>query len=114
MVEPNEDNTAWRRALRREMVARRAALSDAEHARTRRGRLLLADQARAGRTGRRRALGGAGCAAGLAGRGGRGGAAGFSAVDSRYAARTRPLRHSDAGGRRFRATGGDLAAAQRL
>jgi len=31
MVEPNEDNTAWRRALRREMVARRAALSDAEH-----------------------------------------------------------------------------------
>src|SRR5574343_516064 len=33
MVEPNEDNTAWRRALRREMVARRAALSDAEHAR---------------------------------------------------------------------------------
>jgi 5,10-methenyltetrahydrofolate synthetase len=32
MVEPNEDNTAWRRALRREMVARRAALSDAEHA----------------------------------------------------------------------------------
>jgi len=33
MVEPNEDNTAWRRALRREMVARRAALSDVEHAR---------------------------------------------------------------------------------
>ena len=32
MVEPNEDNTAWRRALRREMVARRAALSDVEHA----------------------------------------------------------------------------------
>lgn len=32
MVEPNEDNTAWRRALRHEMVARRAALSDAEHA----------------------------------------------------------------------------------
>lgn len=32
MVEPDEDNTAWRRALRREMVARRAALSDAEHA----------------------------------------------------------------------------------
>jgi 5-formyltetrahydrofolate cyclo-ligase len=32
MVEPNEDNTAWRRALRREMVARRAALSDAQHA----------------------------------------------------------------------------------
>lgn len=32
MVEPNEDNTAWRRVLRREMVARRAALSDAEHA----------------------------------------------------------------------------------
>ena len=31
MVEPNEDNTAWRRALRREMVARRAALSDDEH-----------------------------------------------------------------------------------
>jgi 5,10-methenyltetrahydrofolate synthetase len=32
MVEPNEDNTAWRRVLRREMVARRAALSDAGHA----------------------------------------------------------------------------------
>ena len=31
MVEPNEDNTAWRRALRRDMVARRAALSKAEH-----------------------------------------------------------------------------------
>lgn len=31
MRESNEDNTAWRRALRREMVARRAALSDAEH-----------------------------------------------------------------------------------
>ena len=31
MREANEDNTAWRRALRREMVARRAALSDAEH-----------------------------------------------------------------------------------
>ena len=31
MVEPNEDNTAWRRVLRREMVARRTALSDAEH-----------------------------------------------------------------------------------
>jgi 5,10-methenyltetrahydrofolate synthetase len=31
MVEPNEDNTAWRRALRREMVARRAALSEAAH-----------------------------------------------------------------------------------
>ena len=27
----SEDNTAWRRALRREMVARRAALGDAEH-----------------------------------------------------------------------------------
>jgi 5-formyltetrahydrofolate cyclo-ligase len=27
-----EDNTAWRRALRREMAMRRAALSDAEHA----------------------------------------------------------------------------------
>lgn len=32
MVELNEDNTARRRVLRREMVARRAALSDAEHA----------------------------------------------------------------------------------
>jgi 5,10-methenyltetrahydrofolate synthetase len=32
MVEPNEDNTGWRRALRRDMVARRAALSEAEHA----------------------------------------------------------------------------------
>ncbi|UCV18943.1 5-formyltetrahydrofolate cyclo-ligase [Ferribacterium limneticum] len=32
MVEPNEDNTAWRRALRRDMVARRAALGEAEHA----------------------------------------------------------------------------------
>ena len=31
MQEANEDNTAWRRALRRDMVARRAALSDAEH-----------------------------------------------------------------------------------
>lgn len=31
MTELNEDNTAWRRALRRDMVARRAALSDAEH-----------------------------------------------------------------------------------
>jgi len=31
MVEPNEDNTAWRRALRREMVARRTALSAAAH-----------------------------------------------------------------------------------
>lgn len=31
MVERNEDNTAWRRAMRREMVARRAGLSDAEH-----------------------------------------------------------------------------------
>ena len=27
----NEDNTGWRRALRRDMVARRAALSEAEH-----------------------------------------------------------------------------------
>jgi len=32
MVEPNEDNTAWRRALRREMVARRAALGETVHA----------------------------------------------------------------------------------
>lgn len=32
MVELNEDNTARRRVLRREMVARRTALSDAEHA----------------------------------------------------------------------------------
>lgn len=31
MVEPNEDITGWRRALRRDMVARRAALSAAEH-----------------------------------------------------------------------------------
>ena len=31
MRELDEDNTAWRRALRRDMVARRAALSDAEH-----------------------------------------------------------------------------------
>ena len=31
MQEANEDNTAWRRALRRDMVARRAALSDVEH-----------------------------------------------------------------------------------
>ena len=31
MQESNEHNTAWRRALRRDMVARRAALSDAEH-----------------------------------------------------------------------------------
>lgn len=31
MQESNEDNTAWRRALRRDMVARRAALSDAGH-----------------------------------------------------------------------------------
>ena len=28
MVEPNEDNTAWRRALRRDMVARRAGLTE--------------------------------------------------------------------------------------
>ena len=28
----SEDNTAWRRGLRREMVARRAALAEAEHA----------------------------------------------------------------------------------
>lgn len=28
----NEDSTAWRRVLRREMTARRAALADAEHA----------------------------------------------------------------------------------
>lgn len=28
----NEDSTAWRRALRREMAARRAALADAQHA----------------------------------------------------------------------------------
>ena len=32
MRERIEDNTAWRRVLRREMVARRAALSDGEHA----------------------------------------------------------------------------------
>lgn len=32
MVEPNEDNTAWRRALRRDMVGRRAVLSEAAHA----------------------------------------------------------------------------------
>lgn len=32
MTNPDEHNTAWRRALRREMVARRAALSDAVHA----------------------------------------------------------------------------------
>ncbi|MDE2440246.1 MAG: 5-formyltetrahydrofolate cyclo-ligase [Betaproteobacteria bacterium] len=31
MQEANEDNTGWRRALRRDMVARRAAMSDAEH-----------------------------------------------------------------------------------
>ncbi|MFN4324413.1 MAG: 5-formyltetrahydrofolate cyclo-ligase [Azonexus sp.] len=31
MQEANEDNTAWRRALRRDMVARRAALSAGEH-----------------------------------------------------------------------------------
>lgn len=32
MSQSNEDNTAWRRALRREMVARRAALDAAAHA----------------------------------------------------------------------------------
>lgn len=32
MVEPDEDNTAWRRALRREMVTRRSMLGEAEHA----------------------------------------------------------------------------------
>ncbi|AXS81292.1 5-formyltetrahydrofolate cyclo-ligase [Dechloromonas sp. HYN0024] len=32
MVEPVEDNTGWRRALRREMVMRRSTLSDAAHA----------------------------------------------------------------------------------
>lgn len=31
MRESNEDNTAWRRALRRDMVARRTAFSDTEH-----------------------------------------------------------------------------------
>jgi 5-formyltetrahydrofolate cyclo-ligase len=31
MAELNEDNTAWRRAMRREMVARRAALDAAAH-----------------------------------------------------------------------------------
>ena len=31
MQKHNEDNTAWRRRLRHEMVARRAALSQAEH-----------------------------------------------------------------------------------
>ena len=31
MVEPNEDITGWRRAKRRDMVARRAALSAGEH-----------------------------------------------------------------------------------
>src|SRR5574343_1175909 len=31
MQEANEHNTAWRRALRRDMVARRAALSESEH-----------------------------------------------------------------------------------
>lgn len=31
MTNPNEDNTAWRRALRRDMVARREALGAAEH-----------------------------------------------------------------------------------
>lgn len=32
MTQSNEDNTAWRRALRREMVARRAALGERVHA----------------------------------------------------------------------------------
>ncbi len=32
MVEQINENVAWRRALRRDMVARRAALTDAEHA----------------------------------------------------------------------------------
>jgi 5,10-methenyltetrahydrofolate synthetase len=32
MVEPDEDNTGWRRVLRRNMLALRAVLSDAEHA----------------------------------------------------------------------------------
>ncbi|PKO36983.1 MAG: 5-formyltetrahydrofolate cyclo-ligase [Betaproteobacteria bacterium HGW-Betaproteobacteria-6] len=32
MVELNEDNTAWRRVLRREMVARRSLLGEAAHA----------------------------------------------------------------------------------
>lgn len=32
MDELNEDNTAWRRAMRREMVARRAALGEVQHA----------------------------------------------------------------------------------
>lgn len=32
MNQSNEDNTAWRRALRREMVARRAALDEPAHA----------------------------------------------------------------------------------
>ncbi len=33
MVEPDEDNTAWRRTLRRDMVAKRSALGDDRHAR---------------------------------------------------------------------------------
>ncbi len=32
MDELNEDNTAWRRAMRREMVARRAAIGEVQHA----------------------------------------------------------------------------------
>jgi 5-formyltetrahydrofolate cyclo-ligase len=32
MVEPDEDNTAWRRTLRRDMVAKRSALGDDRHA----------------------------------------------------------------------------------
>lgn len=32
MTDPFEDNTAWRRSLRREMVARRAALDEKRHA----------------------------------------------------------------------------------
>lgn len=31
MTEPHEDNTAWRRQMRREMLARRASLSAGEH-----------------------------------------------------------------------------------
>lgn len=42
MRDPIEDITAWRKALRREMVARRAALGEAEH-----GRLSAAIVARA-------------------------------------------------------------------
>ena len=125
-----EDNTAWRRALRQEMVGRRAALTDAEHAalsarivahalaalaRPKVCRFLLADQAR---TRRPDACSQAGQRAGVR--------AALPVVvaedaplrfrewtpDTRLAAGS--LRHPDADRRRLADARPDPAAAQRL